>query len=141
MADPVALQGRFVRLEPLSRHHTDGLLAAATGSRETYDFTWVPHDAATLHRYIEVALDEQQAGVGLPFTTCDAATGRVVGSTRFLDLEYWDDDDPTTPTACEIGATWLAASVQRTPVNTEAKLLMLTHAFDQWKVHRVTLKT
>jgi RimJ/RimL family protein N-acetyltransferase len=65
---------------------------------------------------------------------------RVVGSTRFLDLDYWTDDR-NTPSAAEIGATWLAASAQRSRVNTECKLLLLTHAFDVWRVARVTFKT
>ena len=75
----------------------------------------------------------------MPFTTRDATDGRVLGSTRFLWLRsYFDRDEPD---AVEIGGTWLAASAQRSPINTEAKLLMLTHAFETWGVQRVDLKT
>ncbi|HYM66201.1 MAG TPA: GNAT family protein, partial [Patescibacteria group bacterium] len=84
----------------------------------------------------------------LPFATVDRASGRVAGSTRFLNIEFWTwppdnrhQRGPERPDAVEIGATWLAASAQRTPINTEAKLLMLTHAFDHWRVHRVSLMT
>ena len=84
----------------------------------------------------------------LPFATLDARTGRVLGTTRFGAIEYWvippssDVGRPKgVPHAVEIGWTWLAPSVQRTAVNTEAKRLMLAHAFERWEVHRVTLKT
>jgi RimJ/RimL family protein N-acetyltransferase len=78
----------------------------------------------------------------------DRATGRLVGSTRFLNIEFWTWPEGNAhqrgverPDAVEIGATWLAAETQRTPINTEAKLLMLGHAFDRWRVHRVSLMT
>lgn len=79
-------------------------------------------------------------GLAVPFATRDLARDRVVGSTRFLDLDRWDPA-AAAPTVVEIGATWLARSAQRTAVNTEAKLLMLTHAFDVWRVRRVSFKT
>jgi RimJ/RimL family protein N-acetyltransferase len=140
MPEPLVLQGHSVRLVPLSLEHVEALVTAANGSRATYRFTWVPDDHPSMRTYVALAQSEQQAGRELPFTTCDASTGQVVGSTRFLDLEYWNGDD-NPPTACEIGATWLAASAQRTSINTEAKLLMLGHAFDVWQVHRVVFKT
>jgi N-acetyltransferase len=148
MVRPVTLEGRFVRLEPLTPAHAAPLLAAASGSRETYGLTLVPGSAAETAAYIETALAEERATRSLPFATVDRASGRVVGSTRFLNIEFWTwpagnrhQRGPERPDVVEIGATWLAASAQRTPINTEAKLLMLTHAFDHWRVHRVSLMT
>ena len=83
---PVTLEGRFVRLEPLREAHAGALLAAAGGSRETYGLTLVPGRAAEAAAYIETALAEQRATRSLPFVTVDRATGRVVGSTRFLNI-------------------------------------------------------
>lgn len=145
---PVVLAGRHVRLEPLAVDHARDLLAAASGPRETYEFTTVPADEASMVGYIEAALRDQEAGRALPFATVAKATGRVVGSTRFGNIEFWpwppgnaNQRGRDVPDVAEIGWTWLAADVQRTPVNTEAKLLMLAHAFEAWRVHRVSLMT
>lgn len=138
MIEPVVLTGRVVRLEPLEPAHVEALTAAAAEDRSTYGYTWVPADAAEMAEYVATALAEQAAGRHLPFAVRSLATGAVVGSTRFLDIECWDGP---TPTVVEIGSTWLAASAQRSAVNTEAKLLLLTHAFEVWGVVRVTLKT
>ena len=145
---PVTLAGRHARLEPLRREHARGLLAAACGPRETYALTTVPGDETAMRRYIETALGEQEAGRSLPFATLEAPTGRVVGSTRFLNIEFWawtpgspHQRGTNRPDVVEIGATWLTADAQRTAINTEAKLLMLTHAFEEWLVHRVSLMT
>jgi RimJ/RimL family protein N-acetyltransferase len=88
--------------------------------------------------YVHEAVAEQQAGSVLPFAIRWVGTGALVGSTRFLDLACWDGAHPSV---AEIGNTWLAASAQRTGGNTEAKLLLLTHAFETWHALRVTLKT
>jgi RimJ/RimL family protein N-acetyltransferase len=145
---PVVLEGRWVRLEPLTVEHAAALLQAASGPRETYGLTLVPGSLAEAAAHIETALREEAARRSLPFATVDRATGRVVGSTRFLNIEYWTwpadnahQRGAERPDVVEIGATWLAAAAQRTPINTEAKLLMLTHAFDRWRVHRVSLMT
>ena len=145
---PVVLEGRDVRLEPLELGHAGALLAVAGGPRETYGFTMVPADEPAMIRYIEAALGEQDAGRALPFATVARATGRVVGSTRFGNIEFWpwppgnpNQRGEDRPDAVEIGWTWLGAAAQRTAVNTEAKLLMLTHAFEEWRVHRVSLMT
>jgi RimJ/RimL family protein N-acetyltransferase len=137
----VVLRGRFVRLDPLAISHVEPLLAAAVEDRSTYGFTTVPATQDEMATYVHDALDEYSAGLALPFAIVDRAVVRVVGTTRFLDIEYWPGSVAGVPTVVEIGATWLAASTQRTPVNTEAKLLLLTHAFDTWHVHRVSLKT
>ena len=148
MVVPVTLEGRWARLEPLAQAHAGGLLAAATGPRETYGFTLVPGTEAETAAYVETALAEQEAGRALPFATVDRTTGRVVGCTRLFNIEFWPwppgnphQRGPERPDVAEIGWTWLAAGAQRTPINTEAKLLMLAHAFDHWRVHRVSLDT
>lgn len=145
---PVVLEGRHVRLEPLELGHAGALLAVACGPRETYGFTAVPADEPAMIRYIETALRDQEAGRTLPFATAARATGRVVGSTRFGNIEFWpwppgnpNQRGEDRPDAVEIGWTWLGAAAQRTAVNTEAKLLMLTHAFEEWRVHRVSFMT
>ena len=148
LVQPVVLEGRHVRLEPLGVGHARDLLAAASGPRQTYGFTTVPADEPSMGGYIEAALRDQEAGRALPFATVARSTGRVSGSTRFLNIECWswppgnpNDRGKDVPDVVEIGATWLAADVQRTAVNTEAKLLMLAHAFEVWRVHRVSLMT
>lgn len=143
---PLTLDGTFVRLEPLSPAHAPALADAAAESRATYALTRVPDGLASAERYVADALADADRGLVVPFATVDKARGRVVGSTRFY-VERWSwpgapaEPVPLGPDAVEIGSTWLAASAQRTYVNTEAKLLMMTHAFDVWRVRRVMLKT
>jgi N-acetyltransferase len=141
------LQGAHVRLVPLSRAHVPGLVAAASVSRETYRFTWVPEGDEEMRKYVEAALGSRDAGAAVPFTTLRRTDGRIVGSTRFGNLEYWVWPDgtgktpPQPPDAAEIGWTWLSADAQRTAINSEAKLLMLAYAFESWRVQRVNLRT
>jgi N-acetyltransferase len=145
---PVTLEGARVRLEPLSLDHVRPLLGAARGPRETYRFTLVPDTEDEMVQYVATALEQQAARRALPFATVDRVSGRVVGSTRFGNIEFWPwppghplQRGEEVPDVVEIGWTWLAADVQRTAINTEAKLLMLVHAFEQWRVHRVSLMT
>ena len=119
--------------------HVDGLVAAATVDRSTYGFTEVPADGGSMTAHVSHLLELQSRGSDIPFTTYDTVTGRVLGATRFLWLRSYFDRD--FPDATEIGGTWLSASAQRTGANTDAKLLMLTHAFEVWGVQRVDLKT
>lgn len=135
----VELAGRHVRLEPIGRQHVDGLVAAASEDRSTYGLTLVPDGLDAMTAYVANLVALRERGEDVPFATCDASTGRVVGSTSFLTLRWYFGRD--VPDAVEIGRTWLAASAQRSAVNTEAKLLMLTHAFETWDVVRVDLKT
>ncbi|HWE22296.1 MAG TPA: GNAT family protein [Myxococcales bacterium] len=146
MFPPLELEGRYVRLEPLSVDHLSGLTAAASGSRETFKYTWVPADEPAMRRYVDEALALRRSGAAIPFATVQRSSGRVLGSTRFFNFEYfrWPDgarSPPQAPDAVEIGWTWLAPDAQRTAINTEAKLLMLSHAFESWKVVRVNLRT
>ena len=146
--EPVVLEGRHVRLEPLTPAHAPALVAAASGRRDTYGFTVVPASLGEARTYIEAALADRAAGRALPFATVSREGGRVIGSTRFGNIEFWTwpADSPHarpdgTPDVVEIGWTWLAAEAQRTAINTEAKLLMLTHAFETWRVRAVKLNT
>lgn len=147
LVEPVTLTGRHALLEPLSLDHVPGLIAAASGPRDTFALTWVPEpEAEAVTRYVEAALADRRAGRALPFATVDAVTGEVRGSTRFTAMSWWTRLDGTPspgpgPDAVEIGYTWLAPDAQRTGVNTEAKWLMLSHAFEVWKVQRVEFRT
>src|SRR4051812_30216690 len=141
------LVGRHVRLEPLGFEHGDALLAAANESRATYGLTYVPATATGMEAYLVAALAARDDGESMPFVVRDAA-GSVVGSTRFLEIEHWvgvgapaPEPIPRGPDGVEIGFTWYAERVQRTALNTEAKLLLCTHAFETWRVRRVKWKT
>lgn len=145
--DDVKLCGRYVRLEPLDLCHLEGLVAAAEEDRSIYRWSFVPQGAAETSKYIDAALALHDAGKAVPFATVRIADCAVIGSTRFFDLERWAWPDGhersrhAGPDVCEIGYTWLAQSAIRTAANTEAKFLMLTHAFENWKLLRVCLHT
>ena len=145
---PIVLQGRYVRLEPLSSSHIPGLFAAASGPRETFGFSFIPADLPGMERYVANALKIQSRGECIALTVIDLASAAIKGATRFGNFEFWDwpPESPyqhgeNLPDALEIGWTWYAADAQRTGLNTEAKLLMLTHAFEVWQVHRVRFMT
>jgi len=141
----LTLTGTHVELVPLRLDHVDQLVAAATEPDARYDWTTVPGDADAMATFLRWQLDRADQGSWIPFTTVrlDGGARRIVGSTSFLSIERWDPAATPTdpPDSVEVGATWLARSAQRTAVNTEAKLLMLRHAFDVWGVARVQLKT
>lgn len=143
----LVLAGQYVRLEPLALRHVDGLVAAASGDRSLYQWSPVPQSKADAATYVETAISWQDTGRAVPFVTVRVDDGVVIGSTRFFDLERWAwppghaRHGRQAPDACEIGYTWLTRSAIRTRANTEAKLLMLTHAFETWQVLRVCLHT
>ncbi|WP_313084397.1 GNAT family protein [Pulveribacter sp.] len=131
---PVTLQGRGVRLEPLALAHEAGLAAAAAdGQLWKLRVTSVPEPQDT-RAYIETALTMREAGSRFAFAVLDDATGRVLGSTSYHDIL-------PAVRRVEIGYTWYAQSVQRTHVNTAAKLLMMGHAFDTLACHVVGWRT
>lgn len=144
---PCVLAGRHIRLEPLERRHVDGLAAAAAVDPSLYRWTPVPQGKDEASQYVVTALAWKHAGTALPFITVRQDDGVIIGCTRFWNLEHWawppghDFAGRTTPDACEIGYTWLTAPAIRTAANTEAKLLMLTHAFEVWHVLRVSFHT
>ena len=132
--EPVTLEGTHVRLEPLSLAHHEALTAA--GLDESI-WRWNPTPVRTgeeMRAYIELALEEQARGTALPFATIERSSGEVVGSTRFANIDV-------AHRRLEIGWTWINPRWQRTFVNTEAKYLMLSHAFETLGCQRVELKT
>jgi N-acetyltransferase len=141
------LQGGHVRLEPLSLEHVGGLVRASAGETELYRWSPVPQSLEAAEKYVETALKWKAAGTAVPFAVVRMEDGIVIGSTRFFDIERWTWPEGhaghgrDAPDACEIGYTWYAREATRTVANTETKLLMLTHAFEEWKVLRVCLHT
>jgi RimJ/RimL family protein N-acetyltransferase len=132
---PVTLEGQYVRLEPLLPAHEEPLIAAASDGRLwNSTVTIVPSSPARMIDYIQAALDGQATGKELPFVVTRKSTNQIVGTTRFYEIRPRDR-------AVAIGYTWLAKSAQRTAVNTESKLLLLTHAFEHWRCNRVELIT
>ena len=132
--EPVELEGAHVRLEPLGPHHLPGLVHAG---RDPRIWRWMPLDGSTpegMAVIVEGALAAQAAGNELPFVTVERATGRVVGSTRYLALA-------PAHLRLEIGWTWIDPEFQRSAVNSEAKLLGMSHAFDRLGMRRVEFKT
>ena len=131
---PIVLEGRHVRLEPLQKSHLPGLAAVGLDPEL---WRWIPTAVRTVEEmaaYIETALREQEQGVSLPFALVEQQTGRSVGSTRYANIDRAHH-------RVEIGWTWVAREWQRTAINTEAKYLLLKHAFEALGCIRVELKT
>jgi N-acetyltransferase len=133
---PLTLQGAVVRLEPVRREHAELFWEVAKNDLEDI-FRWIPYSMKTredFQRLIDKAFEEQEHGESVVFATVEQNSGRVIGSTRFMNIDRVNR-------RVEIGSTWIAPAWQRTAVNTEAKFLMLRHAFEAWKCMRVELKT
>lgn len=131
---PETLMGRFVRLEPLALSHFDDLCAVGL---EPELWRWIPNQVTTreqMRGYIDTALSEQKARASSPFAVIHRGSGRAIGSTRYGNINLPNK-------RVEIGWTWYGREYQRSPVNTECKLLLLTHAFDRLGVVRVEFKT
>ena len=134
IVQPVELSGEHVVLEPLRAEHVDDLCAVAF-EPELWQWTVsAVRERADLAAYVEDALRQQQAGQSLPFIVRDAATRAAIGSTRFGNIDVANR-------RAEIGWTWVGAPWRRTAANTEAKYLLLTHAFETWRCLRVEFKT
>jgi N-acetyltransferase len=134
LIEPVTLEGHLVRLEPLSLGHVPGLCEVGLDpDLWTITMALIRNDEE-MKEYVATALKSQEAGTALPFATIDKQSGRIVGSTRFGNIDKVNR-------RVEIGWTWLGKEFQRTHVNTEAKYLMLKHAFEVWGCHRVEFKT
>ncbi len=132
--EPVTLIGKHVRLEPLTLDHVDALVRVGLDPEL---WRWIPTPVTTadeMRDYVERALDELRRGVSLPFAIVDEVSDHVIGSTRYGNIEI-------DHRRLEIGWTWYAATHQRTAANTEAKLLLLTHAFETLGAMRVEFKT
>lgn len=131
---PVTLEGGHVRMLPLSLDHLDGLTAVGLDPEL---WKWIPHpvvDRQGMKDYVETALDEQRRGLSVPFAATLKGDGKVVGCTRYANISVKDG-------RLEIGWTWIGKAWQRSAVNTEAKYLMLRHAFETLGCTRVELKT
>ena len=143
----LVLPGRHVRLEPLDHRHVDGFVAATATDALLYQWSPVPQGKVEATSYVDTALAWRDAGSAVPFAIIRLDDGVVIGSTRFWNLERWSwppehlRHGRHVPDACEIGYTWLTRSAIRTAANTEAKLLMLAHAFETWQVLRVCFHT
>jgi RimJ/RimL family protein N-acetyltransferase len=136
IALPITLEGAAVRLEPISRGHAELFWQIAKNDLDII-FRWIPYSMKTpedFQRLVEKALSEQERGESVVFATVERASGRVIGSTRFMNIDRGNR-------RVEIGSTWIAPAWQRTAINTEAKYLMLRHAFEVWGCVRVELKT
>lgn len=132
------LEGARVRLEPLERRHAADLTTAAEEDRGSYGFTWVPA-AAEIEGYLDAQLARAATGRLAPYAQVDRVSGRAVGVTAYWEPRLWPTGEGLF--AVEVGFTWLAASAQGTGINTEAKYLLFRHAFENWAVERVDLKT
>lgn len=133
---PVTLEGSVVRLEPIRREHEQLFWDVAKNDLEEI-FRWIPYPMRTagdFRKLVDKAFAEQDQGESVVFATVERSSGRVVGSTRFMNIDRANR-------RVEIGSTWIAPAWQRTAVNTEAKYLMLRHAFEVWGSIRVELKT
>jgi RimJ/RimL family protein N-acetyltransferase len=137
--EPFTLTGTHVRLEPLARDQAAEIARAGAIDRSSYTYTPVPDGLDDAERYIDWLLTDRDRGLVVPFAQRRLDTGDVVGCTRYLELRHWRQR--TEPDEVEIGGTWLASTAQRTAINTEAKLLLLTNAFDHWDVWRVAICT
>ncbi len=133
---PVTLEGSVVRLEPIRRDHAAIFWDVARKALDDI-FHWIPYRMQSpedFQQVVDKAFAEQERGESVVFATVERASGRVIGSTRFMNIDRANR-------RVEIGSTWIAPAWQRTGVNTEAKYLMLRHAFEEWKCKRVELKT
>ena len=133
---PLALEGSVVSLEPLRREHAKLFWDVAKNDLDDI-FRWIPYSMKTpqdFERLIDKAFAEQERGESIVFATVERSSGRAIGSTRFMNIDRINR-------RVEIGSTWIAPAWQRTSINTEAKYLMLRHAFEVWKCMRMELKT
>jgi len=138
------LEGTHVVLERLASRHVDEIIEAGSGDRSFYAYTQVPDGREETEGYVSYLLNDAENGRAAPFVqrrivAGERAPSELVGCTRFMNPYWWLGR--TDPDEVEIGGTWLSPSAQRSPVNTEAKILMLTHAFDEWNVQRVAICT
>lgn len=135
------LHGDLVSLVPMTHEHIEPLLRATANARDSYRYTLVPTDRAGMTAYVDQAVADHAAGVSIPLVVV-RRDGTVVGSTGFRDIEHWPAT-PTRPvvTVAEIGGTWLSVAAQSTGIHSEAKLLMLDHAFDEMCALRISFVT
>lgn len=145
--EPIKLTGKQIELVPLDFCHVEALTEASAVDPSLYQWSAVPLGKEAIEAYIAKAVSWREAGTAVPFATVRKSDGAIIGSTRFFDIERWawppghPRQGRQHPDACEIGYTWLTASAVRTAANTEAKFLMLQHAFENWGILRICLHT
>lgn len=133
---PITLSGSSVLLEPLRGEHA-ALFWNVAGQNAEDIFRWIPYRMLTredFDQFVKTAFAEQERGESVVFATVERSSGSVIGSTRFMTIDRANR-------SVEIGSTWIAPAWQRTAINTEAKYLMMRHAFEAWQCVRVALKT
>ena len=133
---PLTLEGSVVRLVPIRHDHAELFCEAAKDDLENI-FRWIPYPMRTVADFqllVTKAFEEQERGESVVFATIERSSEKVIGSTRFMNIDRVNR-------RVEIGSTWIAPAWQRTAINTEAKYLMLRHAFEVWQCIRVELKT
>jgi RimJ/RimL family protein N-acetyltransferase len=135
-------------LEPLTIEHAPALVEAASQDRSTFGFTAVPDGIEEMLNYVRNLLGSHKAGQDVPFVqrrvNSEGSLGEVVGCSRFMNIAFplsRSVNGELFPDGVEIGGTWLARSAQRTSINTEAKLMLMTYAFETWRVQRVAICT
>jgi len=136
IALPMTLEGSVVRLEPIRREHAQLFWDVAKNDVEDI-FRWIPYamqNRGDFEKLVDKAFAEQERGESVVFATVERGSGKTIGSTRFMNIDRANK-------RVEIGSTWIAPAWQQTAVNTEAKYLMLRHAFEVWGCIRVELKT
>lgn len=136
IAVPITLEGSVVRLEPIRRDHAELFWEVAKDALDDI-FQWIPYRMKSredFHLLVDKAFAEQDRGESIVFATVERSSGKVIGSSRFMNIDRANR-------RVEIGSTWIAPAWQRSAVNTEAKYLMLRHAFEVWKCFRIELKT
>jgi N-acetyltransferase len=133
---PFLLEGTHVRLDPLGPEHAPLLWDIVKDHLDDM-FRWIPYRLQSLQDFEgfnRQVLDEQKRGLSIPFASVERSSGKVIGTTRYMNMDLANRK-------LEIGSTWIAPPWQRTAINTEAKYLMLRHAFETWNCLRVELKT
>jgi RimJ/RimL family protein N-acetyltransferase len=145
--DDYLFTGKMVKLEPLDHSHISGLVKAAASNPFLYRWTFVPQGEKAIAQYIDIAMAAREAGTAYAFAITGTQDGIIKGTTRYWNMEYWQwpEHHPMHgkkfPDVCEIGHTWLTESAIKTGINTEAKLLLLTNAFENWQAIRVCFRT
>lgn len=132
--------GRFVQLEPLDTHHVDDVATAGGPDRSTYEWIDVPATADDVRKLIVQDQAQSTPRSWIPFVQRRVKDGVVLGMTNFVGIERWDGPE-MPPTSVEIANSWLNSLALHSPIDTESKLLLMTHAFEEWKVVRVQIRT
>ncbi len=133
-------RGRFVELEPLSAHHVEAVVSAVGADRSTYEWIDVPATADDVHKLLAAFYSQPQPHAWMPFVQKRVKDSAVLGMTNYVGIERWNGPD-AHPTTVEIANSWLNPQALHSPIDTESKLLLCTHAFEEWQVVRVQIRT